>query len=118
MFCDTKDIMKRKKKQKEQKIILRQKQNATKIRIVRLYKRNIISQKTIAMNRVLKQVIIWFLILLIIVFTVIAILGIWDVIDMERVVRKLLETLVVVFASGAVILFIFSVVGKEIDQER
>ncbi len=70
------------------------------------------------MNKALKQIIIWFLILLIIVFTVIAILGIWDVIDMERVVRKLLETLVVVFASGAVILFIFSVVGKEIDQER
>ena len=68
------------------------------------------------MNKAMKQIIIWFLVLLIIVFTIIAILGIWDVIDMEKVVRKLLETLVVIFASGAVILFIFSVVGKEIAE--
>ncbi len=70
------------------------------------------------MNKVLKQIIIWFLIILILVFTVIAILGIWDVIELERVVRKLLETLVVVFASGAVILFIFSVVGKEMESDK
>ncbi len=70
------------------------------------------------MNKAMKQIIVWFLVLLIIVFTIIAILGIWDVIDMEKVVRKLLETLVVIFASGAVILFIFSVVGKELEEGK
>jgi uncharacterized membrane protein len=70
------------------------------------------------MNKVIKQVIVWFLVLLILLFTIIAILGIWDVISLEKVLRKLLETLVVIFASGAVILFIFSVVGKEIDQGK
>ncbi len=70
------------------------------------------------MNKVLKQIIVWFLIILILVFTIIAILGILDVIELERVVRKLLETLVVVFASGAVILFIFSVVGKEMESDK
>ncbi len=70
------------------------------------------------MNKTLKQVIIWFLILLVLVFTVIAILGIWDVIDLEQVTRKLLSTLLVIFSSAAVILFILSVLGKEICEEE
>jgi len=63
----------------------------------------------------MKKAIIWFLIILVLVFTIIALLGIWEVIDLDRVVRKLLLSLVVIFASGAVILFIYSVMGKEIE---
>ena len=63
----------------------------------------------------MKKAVIWFLIILVLVFTVIALLGIWDIIDLDRVVRKLLLSLVVIFASGAVILFIYSVMGKEIE---
>ncbi len=70
------------------------------------------------MNRTLRQLIVWFLILLVILFTIIAILGIWDVIELEKVVNKLLSTLLVIFSSSAVILFIFSVVGKEIDDGK
>ncbi len=63
----------------------------------------------------MKKAIIWFLIILVLVFTIIALLGIWEVIDLDKVVRKLLLSLVVIFASGAVILFIYSVMGKEIE---
>ena len=64
-----------------------------------------------------KKIIIWFLILLVLIFTVIALLGIWDIIDLDRVVRKLLLSLVVIFASAAVILFIYRVMGKEIEGQ-
>ncbi|MCD6201135.1 MAG: hypothetical protein J7K46_04930 [Bacteroidales bacterium] len=66
----------------------------------------------------MKKAIIWFLIILVLVFTIIALLGIWEVIDLDRVVRKLLLSLVVIFSSGAVILFIYSVMGKEIDATK
>ncbi len=65
-----------------------------------------------------KKIIIWFLILLVLIFTVIALLGIWDIIDLDQVVRKLLLSLVVIFASSAVILFIYSVMGKEIEDTK
>ncbi|NOY36668.1 MAG: hypothetical protein GXO83_03745 [Chlorobi bacterium] len=68
------------------------------------------------MQRTLKKIVTWFLISLVLLFTVIAILGIWDVIDVDEVLRKILASLLVIFAASAVILFIVSVIGKELDK--
>ena len=56
------------------------------------------------------------MIALVMVFTVIALLGIWEVISLEDIVKKMFVSLMVVFAAAAVILFIFSVLIK--DQEH
>lgn len=68
------------------------------------------------MQKTLKKVVTWFLIILVLVFTIIAILGIWNVIDVDDVLRKILSSLLVIFAASAVILFIVAVIGKELDK--
>ena len=64
-----------------------------------------------------RKVISYFMIVLVLVFTIIALLGIWDIISLEDIIRKMFVSLMVVFAAAAVILFIFSVLIKE-DQPR
>ena len=46
---------------------------------------------------------------IIIVFTLVAILGIWGLIDLEEVITKALTSLLVVFIASAVILFYNSI---------
>jgi hypothetical protein len=57
------------------------------------------------------------MIILVLVFTIIALLGIWDIISLEDIIRKMFVSLMVVFAAAAVILFIFSVLIKD-DEPR
>lgn len=54
---------------------------------------------------------------LIVVFTLVAILGIWGVIDLEDVMIKVLSSLLVVFVASAVVLFITTVLIKD-DQTK
>lgn len=42
--------------------------------------------------------------------TVIAVLGIWEIIDLKNILSKTLASLLVLFASSAVVLFIFAVI--------
>lgn len=67
------------------------------------------------MGTSVKRVISYLLIGLVVVFTVLALLGIWDIISLEEIVRKMFLSLMVVFAASAVILFIFSVLIKDPD---
>jgi hypothetical protein len=62
-----------------------------------------------------KRIISYFMIILVLVFTIIALLGIWEIISLEDIIKKMFVSLMVVFAAAAVILFIFSVLIK--DQE-
>lgn len=50
---------------------------------------------------------------LIIVFTSVAILGIWEIIDLQEVMAKVLSSLLVVFVASAVVLFITTVLIRE-----
>lgn len=50
---------------------------------------------------------------LILIFTIVAILGIWDVIDLEQVMMKVLTSLLVVFVASAVVLFVTTVLIRE-----
>jgi hypothetical protein len=70
------------------------------------------------MGNSVKKVISYLLIGLVVVFTVIALLGIWDIISLEEIVRKMFLSLMVVFAASAVILFIFSVLIKDSDVPK
>jgi len=64
-----------------------------------------------------KKIVSYLLIFLVLVFTVIAILGIWEVIDLDYVLRKIMSSLIVIFAASAVVLFIFAVLIKEPDNK-
>ena len=57
------------------------------------------------------------MIILVLVFTVIALLGIWEVISLEDIIKKMFVSLMVVFAAAAVILFIFTVLIRDQDPE-
>lgn len=65
------------------------------------------------MSNAVKKVISYFLIVLVLLFTIIALLGIWDIISLEDIIKKMFVSLMVVFAAAAVILFIFSVLIRE-----
>ncbi len=65
-----------------------------------------------------KKVTSYILIGIVIVFTFIAILGIWEVIEIRDVLFKSLKSLFVVFIAAVVILFIVAVVMKDSGQEE
>lgn len=54
--------------------------------------------------------------LLALFFTVLAILAVWDIINIQHIISKTLTTLLIIFVSAAVMLFIFSVLYKPDDN--
>jgi hypothetical protein len=64
------------------------------------------------MNNI-KKVAGYILVVIILVITFVAILAIWDVIDYKKVIEKLLGSLLVIFISSAVVLFITTVLIRE-----
>ena len=69
------------------------------------------------MSNSIKKIISYLLIGLVLIFTVIALLGIWEVINLDEIIRKMFVSLMVVFAASAVILFIFSVLIRSDDHK-
>lgn len=65
----------------------------------------------------IKKITASVLILAVLFFSVLAVLSIWDIIEVEQVFRKSLLTLVVIFCSSVVILFVFSNFLKS-DENR
>ena len=65
------------------------------------------------MNNTIKKVASYILVAITLVLTVIAILGIWEIIPFEDIAAKLLGSLLVVFASSVLVLFIFAVIIKD-----
>lgn len=64
------------------------------------------------MNSV-KRVIAYILSSLVLVFCILAILGIWDIIDMEDLLAKMFQSMMVILAAAAVIVFIFAILMRE-----
>jgi len=60
-----------------------------------------------------KKLTSYVLAVFVVIVTAIAVLAIWDVIQLEDVMRKIMTSLLVIFASSVVTLFIFNVVIKE-----
>jgi hypothetical protein len=64
-----------------------------------------------------KRITSYILVATVIVVTVIALLGIWDVIDLEEVINKILTSLFVIFVASVVVLFIFAVLIKDSEDK-
>ncbi|MBI3502455.1 MAG: hypothetical protein HY063_11750 [Bacteroidetes bacterium] len=57
------------------------------------------------------------LVALVLFFTIISILAIWDIIKIEQILQKSLTTLLVIFVASAIVLFIFSVLYKAEEKQ-
>lgn len=68
------------------------------------------------MNNPIRKGVAIILVTLVLFFTVLSILAIWDIIEIEDVLRKSLSTLLVIFISSAVVLFIFAIIYKSDDN--
>lgn len=66
----------------------------------------------------IKKVTAYILISLIIFSTVIGLLAIWDIIDVQEIMKKVLTSIFVVFVSSVVVLFIFSVIIKDNEKKQ
>lgn len=70
------------------------------------------------MNNLIKKTAAIVFTLLILFFTVLSILAIWEIISITDVLSKSFKTLLVIFISAAVTLFIFSLLYKGDEDGR
>jgi hypothetical protein len=70
------------------------------------------------MNAILKKTAAIILVVIILCFTIIALLGIWGVINLENVMWKAIQSLMVVFIASAIMLFIFTYLVKDKDHKQ
>ena len=65
-----------------------------------------------------KRIIAYTLSALVLLFSVVAILGIWEVIDIEYLIARMFKSLMVIMAAAAVIVLIFSILDRPDRPER
>ena len=67
------------------------------------------------MNTFLKKFTAIMLMVMVILITIVAIMAVWDIIEVKNVFSKTFGSLLIVFASSSVVLFIYSLIfkGKE-----
>ena len=61
----------------------------------------------------IKKTIAYFFAALVLIFAVIAILGIWDIIQLDNLFRKMFGSVLVIMAASAVIVFLFGVLIRD-----
>lgn len=61
----------------------------------------------------LKKIASYTLVAMVLCFTILGLLSIWDIISIQDVMRKILLSLFVIFIASVVVLFIFGVVIRE-----
>jgi hypothetical protein len=64
-----------------------------------------------------KQIIAYTLSALVLVFSIVAILGIWEIVDVEFLVSRMFKTLLVLLAAAAVIVLILSILDRPERRE-
>jgi hypothetical protein len=65
-----------------------------------------------------KKIISYTLSALVLLFSLVAILGIWDVIDIEYLIARMFKSLMVVLAAAAVVVLIFSILDRPERPDR
>jgi hypothetical protein len=65
------------------------------------------------MNISAKKTIEYILAVIILLITILSLLAIWDIIEIQDVMGKIMKSLLVIFISSVVTLFIFKVVIKD-----
>ncbi len=64
-----------------------------------------------------KKIIAYSLSILVLLFSLVAILGIWEVVDIEYLIARLFKSLMVVLAAAAVVVLIFSILDRPERKE-
>lgn len=59
-----------------------------------------------------KRIIAYTLSILVLLFSLVAILGIWDVVDIEYLIARMFKSLMVILAAAAVVVLIFSILDR------
>ncbi len=59
-----------------------------------------------------KKIFAYSLSTLVLLFSIIAILGIWDLVDIEFLMARMFKSLMVIFAAAAVVVLIFSILDR------
>ena len=65
-----------------------------------------------------KRIIAYTLSALVLLFSIIAILGIWEIVDIEYLIARMFKSLMVVLAAAAVVVLIFSILDRPDRHER
>ena len=65
-----------------------------------------------------KKIIAYTLSVLVLLFSIVAILGIWEVVDIEDLIARMFKSLMVILAAAAVIVLIFSILDRPERMER
>lgn len=66
-----------------------------------------------------KKIVAYTLTILVLAFSVVAILAIWDIVEYKYLIKRMFQSLMVVLAASAVIVLIFAILDKSdpTDQE-
>ena len=65
-----------------------------------------------------KKIIAYTLSVLVLLFSIIAILGIWEIVDIEYLIARMFKSLMVILAAAAVIVLIFSILDRPERREE
>jgi hypothetical protein len=65
-----------------------------------------------------KKIIAYTLSVLVLLFSIVAILGIWEIVDIEYLIARMFKSLMVVLAAAAVVVLIFSILDRPDRHER
>ncbi|MEN8201473.1 MAG: hypothetical protein ABFS28_02685 [Bacteroidota bacterium] len=59
-----------------------------------------------------KKIIAYTLSVLVLLFSIVAILGIWEVVNIEDLIARMFKSLMVILAAAAVVVLIFSILDR------
>jgi hypothetical protein len=65
-----------------------------------------------------KKIVAYILTILVLLFSVVAVLAIWEVIDYDQLIKRMFQSLMVVLAASAVIVLIFAILDKSDQSGR
>ncbi len=65
-----------------------------------------------------KRIIAYTLSALVLLFSLVAILGIWDIVNIEDLIARMFKSLMVILAAAAVIVLIFSILDRPARKEH
>jgi len=66
----------------------------------------------------IKKIIAYTMSILVLLFSLVAILGIWDVVDIEDLIARMFKSLMVILAAAAVVVLIFSILDRPEPKDR
>lgn len=65
-----------------------------------------------------RKIIAYTLSVLVLLFSIVAILGIWEIVDIEDLISRMFKSLMVVLAAAAVVVLIFSILDRPDRREE